>query len=67
MIHTPSRPARTPPGGPARKPSETAEAPPGGPGGASRALRVYRYWPVFDAVSIARPVASFLPVTRVRM
>gem|GEM_PF-3438876 len=27
----------------------------------------YRYWPVFDAVSIARPVASFLPVTSVRM
>jgi hypothetical protein len=27
----------------------------------------YRYWPVFDAVSIARPVSAFLPVTRVRM
>ncbi|GAA1831944.1 hypothetical protein GCM10009836_07480 [Pseudonocardia ailaonensis] len=44
-----------------------AEAPPGAPGGASRVVRAYRYWPVFDAVSIARPVASFLPVTSVRM
>jgi hypothetical protein len=29
--------------------------------------RCYRYWPVFDAVSMARPWASFLPVTSVRM
>ncbi len=27
----------------------------------------YRYWPVFDSVSIARLALAFLPVTRVRM
>ena len=27
----------------------------------------YRYWPVFDAVSIARPDSAFFPVTSVRM
>ena len=27
----------------------------------------YRYWPVFVAVSIARPDSWFFPVTRVRM
>jgi len=29
--------------------------------------RSYRYWPVLLAVSMARPVSVFLPVTRVRM
>jgi hypothetical protein len=36
-------------------------------GRAARYCVTYRYWPVFDAVSIARPVSAFLPVTRVRM
>ncbi len=34
------------------------------PGSANPA---YRYWPVFDSVSIARLALAFLPVTRVRM
>ncbi|SLH29813.1 Uncharacterised protein [Mycobacteroides abscessus subsp. abscessus] len=40
-------------------------APPNGRRGLDRSA--YRYWPVFDSVSMARLALAFLPVTSVRM
>jgi hypothetical protein len=55
-------------------PGEERSAPfPRGPGGAGRGAvgasgtATYRYWPVLEIVSMARPESAPLPVTSVRM
>ncbi|SDE54794.1 hypothetical protein SAMN05660485_01033 [Blastococcus fimeti] len=42
-------------------------APAGAGAGPSSSVRIYRYWPVFVAVSIARPDSLPLPLISVRM
>ncbi|WP_280187627.1 hypothetical protein, partial [Nocardia gipuzkoensis] len=51
-------------GPPRRRPPRAPPPPPPPPRGPAEP---YRYWPVFDSVSMARLALAFLPVTSVRM